>query len=107
MNGRYASATPCSMSVLDKGNATDGYTIALSPPCGSGASLVVQNVLNDHAVGVFSGRILVKEDAQKTAAYQTNRNLCATREARMYSKPQLEFWQKRKMLARYDDRSVR
>ena len=51
-----------------------------------------KNVLNDHAVGVFSGRILVKEDAQKTAAYQTNRNLCATREARMYSKPQLEIY---------------
>ena len=34
----------------------------------------------------------VKEDAQKTAAYQTNRNLCATREARMYSKPQLEIY---------------
>ena len=48
--------------------------------------------MDDHAVGAFSGRILVKEDAQKTAAYQTNRNLCATREARMYSKPQLEIY---------------
>ena len=56
------------------------------------ANELFKNVLNDHAVGVFSGRILVKEDAQKTAAYQTNRNLCATREARMYSKPQLEIY---------------
>ncbi len=51
-----------------------------------------QNVLDDHAVGAFSGRILVKEGAQKTAAFQTNRNLCATREVRMYSKPQLEIY---------------
>ena len=43
-------------------------------------------------MGAFSGRILVKENAQKTEAYQTNRNLCATREARMYSKPQLEIY---------------
>lgn len=32
------------------------------------------------------------KDAQKTAAYQTNRNLCATVEARMCSKPQLEIY---------------
>ena len=49
-------------------------------------------MLNDRALGAFSGRILVKEGADKTAAYQTNRNLCATREARMYSKPQLEIY---------------
>ena len=56
--------------------------------------VVQRNVLNESLPLwlYFSGRILVKEDAQKTAAYQTNRNLCATREARMYSKPQLEIY---------------
>ena len=49
-------------------------------------------MLNDRAVGAFSGRILVKEGADKTSSYQTNRNLCATRECRMYSKPQLEIY---------------
>ena len=48
--------------------------------------------MNDHAIGAFSGRILVKEGAEKTSAYQTNRNLCGTRECRMYSKPQLEIY---------------
>ena len=43
-------------------------------------------------MGAFSGRILVKEGAQKTQAYQTNRNLSSSREARMYSKPQLEIY---------------
>jgi Fe-S cluster assembly protein SufD len=49
-------------------------------------------VLDDHATGVFSGRITVEKDAQKTNAYQTNRNLCLTREAKMYSKPHLEIY---------------
>jgi Fe-S cluster assembly protein SufD len=35
---------------------------------------------------------LVKEGAQKTTAYQTNCNLLATKEARVYSKPQLEIY---------------
>jgi Fe-S cluster assembly protein SufD len=34
----------------------------------------------------------VQEGAAKTVAYQTNRNLCTTRKARMYSQPQLEIY---------------
>lgn len=40
----------------------------------------------------FGGLILVKPDAQKTSAEQTNRHLLASREARGYSKPQLEIY---------------
>ncbi len=32
-------------------------------------------ILDDHARGVFHGRIVVHKDAQKTDAKQTNRNL--------------------------------
>ena len=80
------------MSILDKEQQLDTYSHITHavPYCTSNE--LFKNVLDDHAVGAFSGRILVKEDAQKTAAYQTNRNLCATREARMYSKPQLEIY---------------
>lgn len=49
-------------------------------------------VLQDKAQGAFCGRILVQPDAQKTMAYQTNRNLCISPLAKMYSKPQLEIY---------------
>ena len=49
-------------------------------------------VLDDSAQGVFGGRILVQKGAQKTSAYQSNKNLCFTREARMFAKPQLEIY---------------
>ena len=42
--------------------------------------------------GVFTGRILVAQDAQKTQAYQNNRNLLLSPTARMQSKPQLEIY---------------
>lgn len=92
LNGEYAEATLCGMSVLDKEKQLDTYSHITHavPHCTS--TELFKNVLNDRSVGAFSGRILVKQDAQKTAAYQTNRNLCATREARMYSKPQLEIY---------------
>ena len=92
LNGEYAETTLCGMSILDKEQQVDTYSHITHavPHCISNE--LFKNVLNDHSVGAFSGRILVKEEAQKTEAYQTNRNLCATREARMYSKPQLEIY---------------
>lgn len=92
LEGEHAEATLCGMSVLDREQHLDTYSYVTHavPACTS--TELFKNVLNDRSTGVFSGRILVKQDAQKTAAYQTNRNLLATREARMYSKPQLEIY---------------
>lgn len=49
-------------------------------------------VLRDDSYGVFTGRILVAIDAQKTQAYQTNNNLLLSKTARMQAKPQLEIY---------------
>lgn len=92
LNGECAETTLCGLSVLDKEQQLDTYSHITHavPYCTSNE--LFKNVLNGHAVGAFSGRILVNEGAEKTVAYQTNRNLCATRECRMYSKPQLEIY---------------
>ncbi|UCC72170.1 MAG: Fe-S cluster assembly protein SufD [Gemmatimonadota bacterium] len=62
----------------------------VSPHCGS--RQFYNGILNGSASGVFSGRIIVHKDAQKTDAKQTNRNLLLTDEAQMDSKPQLEIY---------------
>ncbi|MDR0834349.1 MAG: SufD family Fe-S cluster assembly protein [Candidatus Symbiothrix sp.] len=49
-------------------------------------------LLSDEAVGVFEGKIVVKEGAQKTEAYQSNRNLLDGNVCHIYSKPQLEIY---------------
>lgn len=92
LNGEYAESTLCGMSILDKEQQMDTYSHITHAVPNCTSTELFKNVLDDHAIGVFSGRILVKKDAQKTIAYQTNRNLCATREAHMYSKPQLEIY---------------
>lgn len=92
LDGEYAEATLCGMSVLDKEQHMDTYSLITHSVPNCISNELFKNVLNDQAVGAFSGRILVKEGADKTEAYQTNRNLCATRDARMYSKPQLEIY---------------
>lgn len=49
-------------------------------------------VVDDNARGSFVGRIKVSEGASGTEAYQANRNLLGSDEARMHSKPELEIY---------------
>ncbi len=49
-------------------------------------------ILDGRSRGVFHGRILVRKDAQKTDAKQTNKNLLLSDEATIDTKPQLEIY---------------
>ena len=49
-------------------------------------------ILDDRSRGVFHGRILVRQAAQKTDAKQTNKNLLLTDDATVNTKPQLEIY---------------
>lgn len=49
-------------------------------------------ILDDQSKGVFHGRILVREIAQKTDAKQTNKNLLLSDDATANTKPQLEIY---------------
>jgi Fe-S cluster assembly protein SufD len=51
-----------------------------------------KGVLDDEATGAFEGKILVRPDAQKTEAYQVNKNILLNSQARMNTKPQLEIY---------------
>ncbi len=49
-------------------------------------------ILDGHSKGVFHGRILVRQPAQKTDAKQTNKNLLLSEDATVDTKPQLEIY---------------
>lgn len=50
-----------------------------------------KGVLDGRSRGTFHGRVLVREDAQRTDASQTNRNLLLSEEALVDTRPQLEI----------------
>lgn len=53
---------------------------------------VFKKVLRNGATGVFQGKILVKEDAQKTDGYQISLSLLLDDDAQFYAKPELEIY---------------
>ncbi len=90
--GRGAEINLLGMAIEDKHQRVDNHTFIdhLVSDCTSNE--LFKYVLDDSAVGAFAGKVLVREGAQRTSSQQTNRNLCATREARMFTQPQLEIY---------------
>lgn len=53
---------------------------------------IYRGVLNGHSRGVFNGRVVVHQDAQKTDAQQYNANLLLSDNAEVDTKPELEIY---------------
>jgi len=51
-----------------------------------------KGILNDASRGVFNGKVIVRQDAQKTNAFQENNNIILSKEALVNTKPQLEIF---------------
>ncbi len=51
-----------------------------------------KGIMDEYSTGIFSGRILVRPDAQKIDAYQTNNNILISDKATVNTKPQLEIY---------------
>ena len=51
-----------------------------------------KGILYDQSTGVFNGKVFVRQDAQKTNAFQQNANIVMSDEAHMNSKPELEIY---------------
>lgn len=80
------------MGIEDADRRLDNYSLVRHdcPHCSS--NQLFKYVVDDRAVGAFTGRVYVAPGAVKTEALQANRNLVASPQARMFSKPQLEIY---------------
>ncbi|MFW5726121.1 MAG: Fe-S cluster assembly protein SufD, partial [Bacteroidota bacterium] len=61
-----------------------------APNCES--EQLYKGILDDESTAVFTGKIMVRKDAQKTLAYQNNRNILLTDDAKANANPQLEIY---------------
>ena len=80
------------LSLADRNQHIDMHSFIdhAKPNCTSNE--LYKAILDEQATGAFNGRILVRKDAQKTQAFQSNNNLLLTADARMNTKPQLEIY---------------
>ena len=90
--GEGASLRAYGMAIEDGEQVVDNqvYVEHAVPHCTS--NQLYKYVLDHRSIGAFAGLVKVLPGAHHTESQQTNRNLCATREARMYTQPQLEIY---------------
>lgn len=69
----------------------DQRTLQIHQAPNTKSDLLYKNALRDRAKTIFSGLIVVDSDAQKTDAYQSNRNLLLSEDAEANSLPGLEI----------------
>lgn len=60
------------------------------PDCYS--NQLYKGLLDGKSTGVFNGKVYVKRDAQRTNAFQSNKNILLSDEATMNTKPELEIY---------------
>ena len=70
----------------------DNHTVVdnVRPNCLSNE--LYKGILDDNASAVFNGKIFVQPNAQKTNAYQSNKNILLSNTASVNTKPQLEIF---------------
>jgi len=91
LNGEGVECTLNGLYASDGDRLVDNHTTIdhARPHCGSRE--IYKGILAGRARGVFNGKIIVRPDAQKTDAKQTNRALLLSEDARINTKPQLEI----------------
>lgn len=89
LNGNDAELHLLGMAIADNNRHIDNHTVVNHIGKRSKTDELFKYVLDDNAIGAFSGLIRVAPGAEKTVAYQSNKNICASPSAKMHSKPQL------------------
>lgn len=79
------------LTVADGTQEFDQRTLQIHQAPNTKSDLLYKNALRDKARTIFSGLIIVDPDAQKTDAYQSNRNLMLSDDAEANSLPGLEI----------------
>jgi Fe-S cluster assembly protein SufD len=92
MDGEFGESHMFGLYLLDGKTQADNHTIVdnAMPNCFSNE--LYKGIMDGSSSGIFNGKIFVRKDAQKTNAYQTNKNILMSENSSANTKPQLEIF---------------
>ncbi len=92
LNGENIDARLNGLYLASGNNLVDNHTVVDHRKPNSYSNELYKGVIDEQGKAVFNGKIFVRPDAQKTNAYQTNRNILLSETGTIHTKPQLEIW---------------
>lgn len=78
--------------LLNGNTLGDNHTVVDHKKPNSFSNEMYKGIMDGNSKGVFNGKIFVRPHAQKTNAFQSNRNIIVSDSATVNTKPQLEIW---------------
>jgi Fe-S cluster assembly protein SufD len=92
LNGKGSECSLNGLSLSSENEQLGSHIITnhYSPYCSSSQNF--KNILYGNSSGIFNGKTVVHQDAQKTDSKQSNKNLILSNNALMNSNPQLEIY---------------
>lgn len=92
LDGEHIETFMYGLYIPNEKQHVDNHSVVDHRKPNSVSNELYKGILMDKSTGVFNGKIFVREDAQKTNAYQNCRNVIVSKDATMNTKPQLEIW---------------
>ena len=92
MRAEFSESHMYGLYLLGGKSQVDNHTIVdnAMPNCLSNE--LYKGIMDDSSTGIFNGKIFVRKDAQKTNAYQSNKNILLGQNSSANTKPQLEIF---------------
>jgi Fe-S cluster assembly protein SufD len=92
LDGKGCTASMNGVFLVDKEQHVDNFLAINHNESDSISHQLYKGILDDQAMGVFTGHILVQKDAQRTNAFQNNKNILLTDKATIHTQPHLEIY---------------
>lgn len=92
LNGQGSEGYMHGLFLLGKTSHIDNNTAVDHKYPHTYSNELFKGILDEKSTGVFNGKIFVRQDAQKTNAFQSNNNILLSEETTLHTKPQLEIW---------------
>lgn len=92
LDGSGCQANLYGLYMIGDSSIVDNHTVVDHKKPNADSNELYKGILFNKAKGVFNGKIFVRPDAQKTNAFQSNKNIILSPDATVNTKPQLEIW---------------
>ncbi len=92
VNGEHCESNFHGLYLLNGKTMADNHTVVDHQKPHSHSNELYKGIMDGQSRGIFNGKIFVRPHAQKTNAFQSNRNILLSDQAIVNTKPQLEIW---------------
>lgn len=92
IDGEHCESHFYGLYLVNGNTLADNHTVVDHKKPNSFSNEMYKGIMDGNSKGIFNGKIFVRPHAQKTNAFQSNRNILVSETSTVNTKPQLEIW---------------